>query len=81
MIKYFCDKCHEEIKGDIYRINIYAESRKKPLEDMLNGTSCSTSEVNIIAEYPLEQPMFCEKCKDKIELFMYTGGCFLGNGY
>lgn len=70
MVKYFCDKCKEEIKGDIYRVNIYCDTKSKHYCDI-------TTSIAIIQETPIEQPMFCEKCKDKIESFIFTGGYWL----
>ena len=74
MTRYFCDGCKNEIIGDIYRVKIYVEPESKPywarISDALAPYTESTNNLNgVIAQ----QPMYCQKCKEKIENFIACG--------
>lgn len=74
MTKHFCDKCNSEIIGNIYRINIYVEPESKSywarIGDALSPYTESTNKLNGV---DAEQPMYCQKCKEKIENFITYG--------
>ena len=75
MTKYFCDKCNSEIIGDIYHVKIYVEPTKtksywETLGDVLSPYTKSTNKLN---EVTIDRPMYCQKCKEKIENFITCG--------
>ena len=74
MTKYFCDGCGKEITEKIYRVKIYVDEQSKSswekLSDVLAPYASSTANLNgAIAE----QPMYCQKCAEKIENFIAYG--------
>lgn len=76
MIKAFCDRCNNEIIGDIYRITFSAESSKK-----LNGEPYDLSDElkkisNILNTNIPALRMYCKECKDKIEAFAFGNNHF-----
>lgn len=70
MTKYFCDRCNNEIIGDIYRIKINTEPKNKSIWDEISSTvSSATATTNIKACF-VEPPMYCQKCKEEFESFL-----------
>ena len=67
MIKYFCDRCGEQIvNNNIYHISITFENiAKKSSWELLNESVRSVS--SSISDRIEQQPIYCEKCKEEIE--------------
>lgn len=70
MTKYFCDRCNKEIIGSIYRVKIYAENKSKSTWDELSGTVDYHAAITNMTEVFVEQPMYCQNCKEKFEDFL-----------
>lgn len=71
MIKRFCDRCGEEIEGDVYHLEFHSESL------LMAGfcTPVSTSELcNSYATAPVTVPkrMYCRSCRDDIMEYAKT---------
>lgn len=75
MTKYFCDGCKTEISGNIYHVKIYVnEKSKSSWEKLSEALSPYTTATNCNAnETTVEIPMYCQKCKEKIENFIACG--------
>lgn len=71
MIKVYCDRCGEEIKGTTYyTINIYAEDiNPAPVETVAYATAVQNIQTNTLMMFNVKK-QYCKKCRDEIEKFI-----------
>lgn len=72
MVKMYCNKCNEEIKGTTYfTINIYANDvSDAPTASTASSTTTAYNIQTYFSQIFHGQKHYCEKCKNKIEKFI-----------
>ena len=70
MIKHFCDRCGQEISGEVYYITITSDSLTS-----LNGydykQTLASASCNVLAHLSIPKS-YCKSCKEEIEEILKT---------
>ena len=70
MLKMFCNRCKEEIKGTTYyTVNIYAEDINPTAITKSHTTAMHNINENMAIAFS-QKKHYCEKCKNEIEKFI-----------